>query len=32
MAKKKNNRVPFKAVYCEVNGKIIYLLHDEEKD
>jgi hypothetical protein len=24
--------VPFKAVYCEVNGEIIYLLHDEEKD
>jgi Zn-finger domain-containing protein len=31
-AKKKNKRVPFKAVYCEVNGEIIYLLHDEEKD
>jgi hypothetical protein len=30
-AKKKNKRVPFKAVYCEVNGEIIYLLHDEEK-
>jgi hypothetical protein len=24
--------VPFKAVYCEVNGEIIYLLHDEGKD
>jgi hypothetical protein len=31
-AKKKNKRVPFKAVYCEVNGEIIYLLHDEEND
>jgi hypothetical protein len=31
-AKKKNKRVPFKAVSCEVNGGIIYLLHDEEKD
>jgi hypothetical protein len=31
-AKKKKKRVPFKAVYCEVNGEIIYLLHDEGKD
>jgi hypothetical protein len=31
-AKKKNKRVPFKAVYSEVNGEIIYLLHDEGKD
>jgi hypothetical protein len=31
-AKKKKDLVLFKAVYCEVNGEIIHLLHDEEKD
>jgi hypothetical protein len=31
-AKKKNKRVPLKAYYCEVNGEIVYLLHDEGKD